>query len=134
MFPYRLHPRPSVSIWIRSTAFDFENYFLNRYNEFNRWLATNILWMDEGRISIIENVNFKNCIHWADETPYDVGPTSLHKAKVSMGFGIGSTFVLGLYFFEQVTSQIRKSIPSEVYSIQNIAELRNSRIKTVKCR
>lgn len=67
MFPYRLHPRPSVSIWIRSTAFDFENYFFNRYNEVNKWLATNILWRDEGRISIIENANFKNCVHWVDE-------------------------------------------------------------------
>lgn len=63
-----------------------------------------ILWTDESHFSLTRKVNPKNCILWVDKKYPNVAPMPLHKAKVTVYCGIASTFVLGSYFFEQVTS------------------------------
>ncbi|KFM61629.1 hypothetical protein X975_19447, partial [Stegodyphus mimosarum] len=108
--------------------------FLIRYEEDRKWLLW-ILWTDEAHFSLTENVNSKNCVHWGDENPHDVSPAPLHKAKVTVWYGIASTFILGPHFFEEATSTNIKtcSITSAWYTtvLQNyiIPELHQCNVR-----
>lgn len=103
MFPYRFQRVQMLQPGDEQQRVDFANFFLIRYDEDSRW-PLRILWTDEAHFSLTGNVNSKNCVHWADENPHDVAPVPLHEAKVTVWCGIASTFVLGPYFFEEVTS------------------------------
>ena len=46
------------------------------------------------------NVNSKNCVH---NNPHDLFASPLHYKKVTVWCGITSSFILGPYFFEEVT-------------------------------
>ena len=45
----------------------------------------------------------KNCAYWVDNNPHDVFATTLHDVNVIVWCGITCTFILGPYFFEEVT-------------------------------
>lgn len=108
MFPYRFQRVQMLQSGDEQLRVDFANFFLIRYDEDNRW-PLRILWTDEAHFSLTGNVNTKNCVHWADKNPHDVAPVPLHDAKVTVWCGISSTFVLGPYFFEEVTTTGVKS-------------------------
>ncbi|GBM27853.1 hypothetical protein AVEN_66405-1 [Araneus ventricosus] len=61
-------------------------------------------YADEEHFSLSGNVNYKNCVHWAEENPRYEASAPLHEVKVIVWCGIGSTFVLCPYFSEDVTS------------------------------
>ena len=44
-----------------------------------------------------------NWVHWEDNNPHDVLAPPLHDEKVSVWCGITCTFILGPYFFKEVT-------------------------------
>ena len=52
---------------------------------------------------IARNLISINCVHWADNNPYDVFASPLYDVKVTVWCGITITFILGPYFFEEVT-------------------------------
>ena len=67
----------------------------------SRW-PLRILWIDEVHFTLTGNVNSKIYVHWTDNNPHDVFASPLHDKKVTVCCGITSTFILGLYFFEEV--------------------------------
>ena len=81
---------------------DFANKFLIRNEEESSWSLL-ILGTDEAHFILTGNLNSKNCAHWADNNPHGVFASPLHDEKVTMWCIITSTFILGPYFFEEVT-------------------------------
>ena len=51
---------------------------------------------DEVHFTLTGNMNSKNCAHWADSDPHHVFASPLHDENMTM-------FILGSYFFEEVT-------------------------------
>ena len=59
-------------------------------------------------------VNTKVYIHWTDKNTQNVSPVPLQDYKVTMWHGIAIIFVLGPYFFEEITTIGVKHAVSEV--------------------
>ena len=81
---------------------DFTNIFLIRYDEDSSW-PLRILWTDEAHFTLTNNVNSKNCVHWADNNPHDMFARPLQNEKVTVWCSITGTFILGPEFFGDVT-------------------------------
>lgn len=80
---------------------DFAKYFLIRYDKDKSWptICTNV-----AHFFLIGHVNFKNFVSQADKNSQDVIPVPLCKDKMSAQYGFANTFILGSYFFKEVTS------------------------------
>lgn len=63
----------------------------------------NILWTDEAHFHLQNAVNTQNCRIWATENPNISQPLPLHSPKVTVWCGFTAEFVVGPYFFEEVT-------------------------------
>ncbi|KFM68220.1 hypothetical protein X975_07877, partial [Stegodyphus mimosarum] len=81
---------------------DFANEFLVRYDADNNW-PLRILWTDEVHFSLNDNINTKNCVHWAERNPHAVAPVPLCDGKVTVWCGITATVVLGPLLFDEAT-------------------------------
>ena len=62
---------------------NFANKFLISFNDDNSW-PLRILWADETYFMLTDNVNSKNCVHWADNKLHDVFASPLHDEKVTV--------------------------------------------------
>ena len=61
-------------------------------------------WTVEAHFILIGNVNSKNCVHCEEKNPQVVTWVSLYERYVTVWFGVARLFILGLHFFEYVTS------------------------------
>lgn len=77
---------------------DFANEFLIYFDEDDRWT-------NEVHFLLTDDVNSKNCPHWADSNPHEVIAFPLHEEKVTVWCGITSNFILGSYVLEEVIPQ-----------------------------
>ncbi|GBM09990.1 hypothetical protein AVEN_23983-1 [Araneus ventricosus] len=64
----------------------------------------NILWSDKAHLSLNGHVNTHNCRIWATENPHAIQEQPLHSEKVTIWCGFTATFIIGPYFFEEITA------------------------------
>ncbi|GFV65615.1 transposable element tc3 transposase [Trichonephila clavipes] len=62
----------------------------------------NILWTDEAHFHLDGSVNTHNCRIWETDNPHSILRVPLHSTKVTVGYGFSASFILGLYFFEEL--------------------------------
>ena len=48
-------------------------------------------------------INTKNCVHWGETNPHAVAPVPIFDAKWTVWCGVTATFVLGPFFFDEMT-------------------------------
>lgn len=63
----------------------------------------NILWTDEPQFHLQNAFNTQNCRIWKTENRKISQPLPLHSLKVTAWCKISAEFVVGPYFFEEVT-------------------------------
>ena len=94
MFPFQFQGVQILEAIDNQLRLDFANKFLICYDEDSNW-PLSILRTDEAHFTLTGNVNSKNCIYWADNNLHDVFASPLHDVKVTVWFGITSTFIIG---------------------------------------
>lgn len=116
MFPYKYQRVQMLQLTDFQLRLNFANEYLIRYDEDDSF-PLQILWTDEAHFTLSGSVNSKNCVHWAEKNPHEIFASPLHEAKVTVWCGITGSFVIGPYFFEEVTPKGLKtcSITSQRY-------------------
>jgi hypothetical protein len=102
MFPYRYHRVQRLLASDKSKRVDFANEFLIHHDTDKNWIHS-IMWTDEAHFTLTGTVNSKNCVHWSDSNPHNLFPVPLHDQKVTVWCGFTSSFILGPYFYEELT-------------------------------
>jgi hypothetical protein len=59
-----------------------------------------VLMTDEANFHLCGNVNSQHCRYWANENPREIQQQPLHSENVIVWCGVGSSGVIGPYFFE----------------------------------
>lgn len=101
-FPYKIHSLHQLSDGDPDVRETFALQFLARMDVDAAW-PWKILWTDEAHFHLNGQVNTHNCRIWATENPREIQQVPLHPAKVTVWCGFTATFVIGPYFFEEVT-------------------------------
>ena len=94
---------PDVGTWRQQQRLYFAIFSLIRYDEDSRW-PLRILWTDEAHFILTGNVYSKNCVHWVEENPHCVVLVPSYDRYMTVRCGVAKTFILGSYFFADVTS------------------------------
>lgn len=102
-YPYKIQRVQQLIQGDTESRLSFSLQFLARMNVDNSW-PWNILWSDEAHFYLNGQVNTHNCRIWAKENPNVVQEVPLHAAKVTVWCGFTATFMIGPYFFEELTS------------------------------
>ncbi|GFX16657.1 transposable element tc3 transposase [Trichonephila clavipes] len=79
----------------------FSLQFLARLEVDPEW-PWNILWTDEAHFHLDGSVNTHNCRIWETDNPHSTLRVPLHSPKVTVWCGFSASFILGLYFFEEL--------------------------------
>ncbi|GFV45124.1 transposable element tc3 transposase [Trichonephila clavipes] len=79
----------------------FSLQFLARLEVDPEW-PWNILWTDKAHFHLDGSVNTHNCRIWETDNPHSTLRVPLHSPKVTVWCGFSTTFILGLYFFEEL--------------------------------
>ena len=112
---------------------DFADKLLICYDEDISW-PLRILSTDKAHYMLIVNLNSKYCVQCADNNPHDAFTSSLHDKKVTTWCGITRTFILGTYFFEEVTDgDLQTCTITTVRYLRHVNSLCHSGIATAKC-
>lgn len=82
----------------------FSLQFLARLHVDSEW-PWNILWTDEANFHLDGSVNTHNCRIWEPENPCSILQVPLHSPKVTVWCGFTASFILGPYFFEELTAR-----------------------------
>ncbi|GBM86759.1 hypothetical protein AVEN_27526-1 [Araneus ventricosus] len=98
MFPYLFQHIQMLQAEEHQLLLDFTNGFLIRYNADNS-RPLRIRWADEAHFSLTDNVNSKNCVHWAVSNPNDVVTLPLHEEKVTVWCGMTNA---SPHFFQKI--------------------------------
>lgn len=101
-YPYKIHSLHQLCDRDAEVRQTFALQFLARMAVDAAW-PWNILWTDEAHFYLNGKVNTHNCRIWATENPRAIDQVSLHPAKITVWCGFTSTFIIGPYFFEEVT-------------------------------
>lgn len=101
-YPYKItHVQQLLPADLESRG-SFALRFLARMEVDNKW-PWNILWSDEAHFHLHGSVNTQNCRIWATENPFQLQPLPLHSEQVTVWCGITATFIIGPFFFEEIT-------------------------------
>ena len=95
---------------------DFALPVLARMEVDNMWPG-NILWTDEAHFTLDGAVNTQNCRVWGSTPPHVVQEQPLHSAYITVWCGFTSSFILGPFFFEEMTPRgpVRCRVTSASY-------------------
>ncbi|KMQ82897.1 transposable element tc3 transposase [Lasius niger] len=101
-YPYKItHVQQLLPADLKSRE-SFALQFLARMEVDKEW-PWNILWSDEAHFHLHGSVNTQNCRIWATENPFHLHSLPLHSEKVTVWCGITATFIVGPFFFEEIT-------------------------------
>lgn len=103
-FPYKIHHTQQLLDRDKPQRLSFAVSFLNRMTVDLSW-PWNILWSDEAHFYLNGTVNTQNCRIWAQENPRMHTEIPLHSPKVTVWCGFTATFILGPFFFEEITAR-----------------------------
>jgi len=76
-----------------------EKLFVRLLNEVDNDEVNHVLMTDEANFHLCGNISSQNCCYWATENPRDIHQKPLHSAKVIVGCGVTSSWVIGPCFF-----------------------------------
>ncbi|GBN35044.1 hypothetical protein AVEN_84179-1 [Araneus ventricosus] len=62
------------------------------------------MWTEEAHFCLNGHVNILNCRIWAAENPHTIQEQPLHSDNVTVWCGFMATFIIGPYFFEEITA------------------------------
>ncbi|GFU75177.1 uncharacterized protein TNCV_2056201 [Trichonephila clavipes] len=99
----------------------------------------NIIWTDEAHFHLDGSVNTHNCRIWEADNPYSTLQVPLQSPKVTVWCGFSASFILGLYFFEELGAGGPVTLIFDWTSISITGHryaslLRNKRIPDVQAR
>ena len=95
---------------------EFAHRFLARMEVDDMWPG-NILWTDEAHFTLVGTVNTQNCRIWGSTRPHVVQEQPLHSVYMTAWCGFTSSFILGPFFFEEMTPRgpVRCTVTSARY-------------------
>ena len=116
-YPYKLQNVQKLLPHDFETRHRFSLQFLARLEVDSEW-PWNILWTDEAHFHLDGSVNTHNCRIWEPKNPHAILQVPLHSPKVTVWCGFTAAFILGPYFFEELTARgpIRCSITGQRYA------------------
>ncbi|GFW41070.1 transposable element tc3 transposase [Trichonephila clavipes] len=105
-YPYKLQLVQELlpHDFIHMTRHLFSLLFLARLEVDPEW-PWNIRWTDEAHFYLDGSVNTHNCRIWESDNPHSTLQVPLHSPKVTMRCWFSASFVLGLYFFEELVAE-----------------------------
>lgn len=117
LYPYKMHFVQQLKPQDHSARLDFALHFLARMQVDEYW-PSHILWTDEAHFHLDGAVNTQNCRIWGSTNPHAVQQQPLHSPYVTAWCGFTANFILGPYFFEDVTTTgfVRRTVTSDRYS------------------
>ena len=80
----------------------FSLQFLAGLEVDSKWLW-NVIWANEVHLCLDGSVNTHNCQIWETEKPCSTLKVPLQSLKVTVWCGFIASFILGRYFFEELT-------------------------------
>lgn len=101
-FPYKIRPNQQLLATDREMRLTFALTFLARVEVDASW-PWQIMWSDEAHFHLSGTVNTHNCRIWDTTNPRTFQEIPLHSPKVTVWCGFTATFILGPFFFEEVT-------------------------------
>jgi hypothetical protein len=116
-YPYKLQFVQKLLTHDFETRQRFSLQFLARFEVDTEW-PWNILWTDEAHFHLDGSVNTHNCRIWEPENQHLILDVPMHSPKVTVWCGFSAFFILGPYFFEELTPRgpVTCSITGERYA------------------
>ncbi|GFW37710.1 uncharacterized protein TNCV_4629151 [Trichonephila clavipes] len=81
----------------------FSLQFLARLEVDPEW-PWNILWTNKAHFHLDGSVNTRSCRIWETDNPHSTLEVPLHSRKVTVWCGFSTSFILGPYFFEDLSA------------------------------
>ena len=131
MYPYKLQHNQELKPPDFDSRRDFANWVFNKMDEQHDWLHT-VLWTDEAHFTLSGAVNTHNCRVWTTENPHAFVEIPLHQPKVTVWCGFTADFIIGPFFFEEVTQTGFKTV--SVTGQRYAAMLQNNIIPELQAR
>ncbi|GBN31554.1 hypothetical protein AVEN_252175-1 [Araneus ventricosus] len=111
-YPYKIKPVHLLQDRDSEVRTTFALEFLARKVVDVTW-PWNIMWSDEAHFYLNGHVNTHNCRIWTAENPHAIQEQTLYPDKVTVWCGFTATFSVGPYFFEEITANGIKPLPSQ---------------------
>lgn len=108
-YPYKLQHNQELKPLDFDSRQDFANLVFNKMEEQHDWLHT-VLWTDEAHFTLSGAVNTHNCRVWTTENPHAFVEVPLQQPKVTVWCGFTADFIIGPFFFEEVTKTGFKTV------------------------
>ncbi|GBO01184.1 hypothetical protein AVEN_234090-1 [Araneus ventricosus] len=102
-YPYKIKPVHLLQDGDSEVHTTFTLEFFTRMVVDVTW-PWNILWSDEAHFCLNGYVSTHNCRIRAEENPHATQEQPLHPDKVTVWCGSTATFIIGPYFFEEITA------------------------------
>lgn len=117
LYPYKMHFVQQLKPHDHSARLDFALSFLARMQVDDNW-PSHIFWTDEAHFHLDGAVNTQNCRIWGSTNPHAMQQQPLHSPYVTAWCGFTANFILGPYFFEDVTRNgfVRCTVTSDRYA------------------